>query len=310
MTEHTTPGWKRWLSLRGYGLFTSTLFRAGTKPARMRSVFERFSVVSREATQRKFPHVTFADHPIGSLDMESVRAVAHAQRTILHLHGGGFIFGSPASYRNRAMRLSFRFDAEVFVPHYRLAPEHRYPAALDDAVRAYRYVRALRPEATLFVTGDSAGGALALGVLLRLRELGERMPDGAILLSPWTDLSVSGTSVESNRRRDLWLTREHLEQWADHYAGSADRRDPMLSPVFADLSKLPPLLLLVGEDEILLDDSLRVAGAAKRSGTTARVLVGPGMQHDWPLTLPWLDESRHAWREMRRFIDELNTKET
>jgi acetyl esterase/lipase len=270
----------------------------------MRATFERFAAVSREATQRKFPHVVFEDHPIGRLGMESVRAVPRAHCTVLHLHGGAFVMGSPASYRNRAMRLSFRFDAEVFVPHYRLAPEHRYPAALDDALLAFQYVRSLRPAAPLFVTGDSAGGALALGVLLRLRELGQRMPQGAILLSPWTDLTMSGASIEQNRRRDLWLTRAHLEHWSAHYAGSADRRDAMLSPVFADLSQLPPLLLLVGEHEILLDDSLRVAAAATRAGTAAQVLVGERMQHDWPLTLPWLDESRHAWREMRRFIDE------
>jgi acetyl esterase/lipase len=128
------------------------------------------------------------------------------------------------------------------------------------------------------------------------------MPNAALLLSPWTDLTVSGQSVESNRRKDLWFTRKHLEQWASYYVGGADARSHCLSPVFADLSGLPPLLLLVGEDELLLDDALRVR-KAESAGTAVNVLIGKGMQHDWPLTLPWLDESRLAWEVMRRFIE-------
>src|SRR5712691_12540816 len=126
----------------------------------------------------------------------------------------------------------------------------------------------------------------------------------SILLSPWTDLTVSGSSVDGNRRKELWFTRKHLETWASYYVGRADARSPYLSPVFAELSGLPPLLLLVGEDEVLLDDALRVRDAATSVGTDARVLIGKGMQHDWPLTLPWLDESRLAWNAMRGFVEE------
>jgi acetyl esterase/lipase len=236
--------------------------------------------------------------------MESVRAAPSPTAVVIHLHGGAFVFGSPESYRNRAMRLSYRFDAEVFVPDYRLAPEHPFPAALDDALAAYLFVRALRPQAPLFVTGDSAGGGLVLSVLLRLRELGEPMPAGAILLSPWTDLSASGASVNGNHGKDRWLARAHLSQWASYYAGATDPREPLMSPVFADLAGLPPLLVLAGEHEVLLDDAARVVEKALLSGTPASLLVGRRMQHDWPLTLPWLEESRAAWGAMRRFIDE------
>lgn len=315
MSEHTTtrgsaPGaralstWKRWLSLRGYGLLTSALFGAHTAPETMRARFERFGAVPREAMQRKYPKLAFEDHRVGSLAMESVRAVSAPRCAVLHLHGGAYFMGSPASYRNRAMRLSYRFGAEVFVPDYRLAPEHPYPAALDDALDALRYVKASRPGVPLVVTGDSAGGGLALSLLVRLRELGASMPDGAILLSPWTDLTGTGASVDGNHGKDLWLTREHLHRWASHYAGETDPSVPGISPLFADLSGLPPLLLLVGEHEILLDDALRVAESAARVGTDARVIVGEGMQHDFPLTLPWLDESRSAWDAMARFVDE------
>ena len=303
-STRTESVWKRWLSLRGYGLVTSTLFGATTPPLKMRARFERVSRVRRETMQAKFPKLAFGDHAVDGLAIESVCAVESPSRLILYLHGGAFVMGSPASYRNRAMRLSYRCDAEVFVPAYRLAPEHPYPAAFDDALAAWKFVKALRPHAPMFVAGDSAGGGLSLSLLVRLRDLGLAMPNGSFLLSPWTDLTVSGQSVDANRRKDLWFTRKHLEIWASYYVGRADARSPYLSPVFADLSGLPPLLLLVGEDELLLDDALRVRDAATSVGTDARLLIGKGMQHDWPLTLPWLDESRLAWNAMRRFVEE------
>jgi monoterpene epsilon-lactone hydrolase len=295
---------KRWLSLNAYGLFTTTLFGAHTPPLALRNRFERFGRTSREALARKYPGLTFEDHHAGGVHLESVRAASSPSAVVLHLHGGGFVFGSPGSYRNRAMRLAYRFDAEVFVPDYRLAPEHAFPAALDDVLAAYLHVRALRPDAPLFVTGDSAGGGLALSVLLKLRELGEPMPAGAIVLSPWTDLSASGASVATNHGKDRWLSRAHLVQWASYYAGNTPPHEPLMSPVFADLSGLPPLLALAGEDEILLDDAARVVESATHAGTRATLHVGRRMQHDWPLTLPWLGESREAWKAMRRFIDE------
>jgi epsilon-lactone hydrolase len=202
------------------------------------------------------------------------------------------------------MRLSYRCDAEVFVPAYRLAPENPFPAALDDALAAWKFVKVLRRDAPSFVAGDSAGGGLSLSLLLRLRDLGLVMPNGAILLSPWTDLTASGASVDGNLGRDLWFSRKHLETWARYYVDHADGRSPYLSPVFADLSGLPPLFLLVGENELLLDDALRVQAAASKNGTAASVLIGKGMQHDWPLTLPWLDESRVAWKAIRKFVEE------
>jgi acetyl esterase/lipase len=270
----------------------------------MRARFERWSRVPRDTMQRKFPLLAFGDHAAGDVPVESVRAVESPVRVILYLHGGAFVFGSPASYRNRAMRLSYRCNAEVFVPDYRLAPEHHYPAALDDALAAWRLVERLRNGRSLFVAGDSAGGGLCLSLLLTLRDLGLDMPDGSLLISPWTDLTVSGPSVDANAGKDLWFTRKHLETWADYYAGPSDRRSPYLSPVFAELSELPPLLLLAGEDELLLDDALRVRDAAARTGTEACVHLGRGMQHDWPLTLPWLEESRLAWKTICRFFDE------
>jgi acetyl esterase/lipase len=300
--QRTASALTLWLSLRGYGLVTSALFGATTAPLKMRDRFERLSRVSRKRIQRKFPQVAFGDHSAGEVPLEAVCAVESPAQVILYLHGGAFFMGSPASYRNRAMRLSYRCNAEVFVPDYRLAPEHPYPCALDDALAAWKFVRSLRPNAPIFVAGDSAGGGLSLSLLLKLRDLGMAMPTGALLLSPWTDLTVSGASVDGNRSKDLWFTRRHLETWAGYYAADADRRSPYLSPVFAQFSGLPPLLLLVGEDELLLDDALRVRDAARAAGADVRIQVGRGMQHDWSLTLPWLDESQRAWSAMKNFV--------
>lgn len=273
----------------------------------MRARFEHLSRVSRKKVQRKFPKVVFADHAAGEVAIESVCASESPARVILYLHGGAFFMGSPASYRNRAMRLSYRCNAEVFVPDYRLAPEHPYPAAFDDALAGWKFVKRFRPKAPILVAGDSAGGGLSLSLLVRLRDLGMAMPNGAFLLSPWTDLTVSGASVDGNRNKDLWFTRRHLEIWSGYYAAGADRRSPYVSPVFADVSGLPPLLLLVGQDELLLDDALRVRDAAASARTDVRVHLGKGMQHDWPLTLPWLDESRLAWSALRNFVEERAT---
>lgn len=294
----------RWFSLRSYGLVTSALFGATTSPMKMRGRFERLSTVSRERLRRKHPQVEFGDHTTGGRLIESVRATQSPGRVILYLHGGAFFMGSPASYRNRAMRLSYRCNAEVFVPDYRLAPEHPYPAAFEDALAAWNSISALRPGASLFVAGDSAGGGLSLSLLVRLRDLGMKMPNGAFVLSPWTDLTVSGPSVDGNLGRDLWFTRKHLETWAAYYTAGTDPRAPYVSPVLAEMSGLPPLLLFAGENELLLDDALRVRDAAASAGTKVRVHVGKGMQHDWPLTLPWLEESRAAWSAMRNFVDE------
>ncbi|MEO8410978.1 MAG: alpha/beta hydrolase [Propionivibrio sp.] len=295
----------RRLSLWAYGAVTSALFGAQTSPLVMRARFERIAATSRASLQRRFPQLTFADHPLqGGPHMESLTATDSPPRAMLYLHGGGYFMGSLASYRRRAVRLSYRCRAEVFVPAYRLSPEHTHPAALDDALAAWRYARKATAGRPLLVTGDSAGGGLALALLLRLRDLSEALPHAGVLLSPWTDLTASGDSVETNRERDRWFTKSHLCNWARHVVGEADARLPYLSPVFGDMSGLPPLLLMAGSDELLLDDARRVHCAARRAGVAAELLVGTDMQHDWPLALPWLQESREAWRRLAKFVEQ------
>ena len=294
-----TEAFRTWLSLRAYGALTSTLFRPGTPPLAMRRRFERFGATSRDRLLRRHPGLVFGDHVAGGLAMESVCAVAAAERSILYLHGGAFAMGSPATYRSRAVRVSYRCRAEVFVPDYRLVPEHAYPAALDDGLAAWRHVRALR-HGPVLLAGDSAGGGLALSLMLRLRDLGEPAPAGAVLLSPWVDFTAPG----GEGARDLWLTPDHLRRWARLYAGAADLADPSISPARGALCGLPPFLVLVGEDELLAEQGRGVVRRAQEEGTDARLLVGRGMQHDWPLTVPWLEESRRAWAQIAAFVAE------
>ncbi len=300
-----SPAWKRWLSVQAYGLVTRRLFPAHASPLRMRARFERFARTPREKLERKYPSLVFGDHSFGDLSMESVSAVESPSNVLMHLHGGAYFMGAPASYRSRSMRLSYRCDAEVFTPDYRLAPEHPAPAALEDAVDAWCEVQRLRPGLPMFISGDSAGGGLAISLMVALRDQGLPLPDGAVLFSPWTDLTMSGASMESNDRSDVWLSREHCETWASYYLREVDPCDPQVSPVFADLRRLPPMLLLAGDQEVLLDDARRVHEVALAAGVTSTLYVGRQMQHDWPLTLPWLDESRDAWSSIATFVADI-----
>ena len=302
-----SAAWKRWLSIQGYGLVMRSLFPPNASPLAMRKRFERFGRTPRTKLQAKHPNLVFEDHAFGHQAMESVRAVDTPTCVVLHIHGGGHFMGSPSSYRSRTKRLSYRCNAEVFVPDYRLSPEHPAPAALEDALDAWCEVQRLRPGAVKFVSGDSSGGGVALAMMVALRDQGLPLPAGAILFSPWTDLTVSGASVDANASNDVWGARALLEGWAPHCLGDLDPRDPRISPVFADLGGLPPLLLLAGEYEALLDDSRRVHERALAKGVASSLHVGPRMQHDWPLTLPWLAESRDAWSAIAAFVEK-NTK--
>jgi acetyl esterase/lipase len=305
-THHQSPAWKRWLSVQAYGLVTRSLFPALGSPLIMRVRFERFARTPREKLRRKYPELVFGDHSFGDRSMESVKAVEAPSSVLMHLHGGAYFMGTPASYRSRAMRLSYRCNAEVFAPDYRLAPEHPAPAALDDALDAWCELRRLRPGVPMFVSGDSAGGGLAISMMVALRDQGLPLPDGAVLFSPWTDMSTSGASYDDNDRNDVWLSRAHCETWAGYYLGDLDSRDPRVSPMYANLEGLPPMLLLVGDREVLFDDARQVHANALDAGVASTLHVGRHMQHDWPLTLPWLDESRDAWSSIQAFVARLS----
>jgi len=302
-TTRESAAWKRWLSVMAYGLVTRMMYGPNTAVATARKRFEWLATVSREKMKAKFPRMVFGDHQTGMLKIESLCAVPGPRCVVLYLHGGGYIIGSAASYRDRARVLSYRCRAEVFVPDYRLAPENPFPAALEDAQEAWAYVAAQRADVPLIVAGDSAGGGLSLSLIASLRDAGNKLPDAAILISPWTDLANTGESMAANHGKDVWMNRQSLEIWSRYYVGNADARHPGISPLYADFTGFPPLFMTVGDEEVMLDDTLRVEVKARSAGVNVETCVGRRMQHDFPITLPWLEESREAWQRIVAFLD-------
>ena len=213
--------------------------------------------------------------PLPGITVERVKSPVHGEwlrprqprrgRALLYLHGGGYMAGSPRTHRTITTRLAHRLGVPIFALDYRLAPEHPYPAALDDALAAWRWLLkdGWRPD-RLWLAGDSAGGGLALALMLACRQQNLSLPAGAVLFSPWTDLTCSGAAVTENAERCAWFTAQHLHFAASLYANGHPSGDPMISPLQGDLSGLPPLLLHASDSELLRDDSLRLAAAARR----------------------------------------------
>lgn len=232
-------------------------------------------------------------------------ATQHAAReqTILYLHGGGYVAMSPRTHRSLTSRLASGSGARLFALDYRLAPEHRFPAALDDAVAAYRaLIAGGTPASRIVVAGDSAGGGLALALLVALRDAGDPLPAACVLFSPWTDLAATGQSIVGNDAADVLMSGLWVALQARFYLGDTPATHPLASPVYADLTGLPPLLIQVSSTEVLLDDARRVAENAKRCGGEATLQVWPDLPHDWQMFAPILPEARAALRDASAFI--------
>ena len=239
---------------------------------------------------------------IGGIGGEWLLGAGASDDTLLYLHGGAYALCSPATHRQITggfARRGFR----VFAPDYRLAPDHPYPAALDDAVAAYRGLLAagLSPS-RIAVAGESAGGGLALALLVRLRDEGVALPAAAALFSPWADLSLTGESLRTNEALDPLFHARHAAWVASLYVGEADPRDPHVSPVYADLAGLPPLLLHVGDTEIILDDSRRIAARAREAGVRLSFSVWRDVVHGWQLLPAILPEARRSLDEASTFL--------
>ncbi len=242
----------------------------------------------------------------GPVPGEWVAPPVPAPGVMLYLHGGGYVVGSPKAHRVLTAPLAAALGVRLFVPDYRLAPEHPFPAALEDALAAWDWL-AGQTDGPLWLGGDSAGGGLALAVLLRLRDeagfdrRNRRPPAGALLFSPWADLTLSGESARQRVARDPILTPAFLDDCARHYAGQTPRSHPLLSPLFADLGGLPRLLIHVGTEEILLDDARRLTEKARAAGVDVCLRIWEGMPHVFPL-FPFFRESRQALAESREWL--------
>lgn len=201
---------------------------------------------------------------------------------MLYLHGGGFQFGSPVTHRAITGFFARNLPAKVFVPNYRLAPEHRFPAGLDDAVAGYKAMLDSGIAADhIVLAGDSAGGGLVLSMLYRLRDENVPLPRAAALMSPFTDLTMSGQSTTLNSERDVMFSKEVFAKGAQIYYGDASPNDPLVSPVFGDLRGLPPILVHASKDECLLDDSTRLDAKARVLGADLKLELFDGLPHVW-----------------------------
>jgi acetyl esterase/lipase len=231
---------------------------------------------------------------------------ANPAHVILFLHGGGYISGSLDSHRHMIAQAGREAQARTFALGYRLAPEHPFPAALEDALAGYRYLLAqgIAP-ASIVMAGESAGGGLAVAALVALRDASEPLPGCVWCSSPWVDLEQSGASMSERAAVDPLIQKAYLDELAADYLNGADPRTPLASPLHADLSGLPPLLIQVGSAETLLDDAVRLAraaGAAGAAGTRVNLEVWPDMIHAWHLFYQDVAAGRRALRSVGAFI--------
>ncbi len=225
-------------------------------------------------------------------------------RVLLFFHGGGYCSGSIVSHRRMVTEAGRAGGLRTLAIGFRLAPEHPFPAAYDDALTAWRWLRKQGIAADqIVVGGDSAGGGLTLALAMRLRDAGEQLPACLWLASPWTDLTMSGTTLETKDAVDPLIHKGYLGELADAYVlAGMSRTDPRISPLFADLHGLPPMLIQVGSAETLLDDSVRLAGVAGAAGVAVTLEIWPDMIHAWPLWNAKLEAGRQALMRVGEFV--------
>ncbi|MCZ6627424.1 MAG: alpha/beta hydrolase [SAR324 cluster bacterium] len=228
---------------------------------------------------------------------------AAADRVLLYFHGGGYYRGSLHTVREMVGRISRASGLTALSVDYRLAPEHPYPAAVEDAVAAYRWLleKGVAPR-QIVLGGDSAGGGLCAALMIKVRGEGAPLPAAWVCLSPWVDLTQSGESYETRAHEDPSITKPYLDHAAQLYLNGVDAHDPLASPLYADLSGLPPLLIQVGTAEVLLDDSTRLEQNARAAGVQVELQSWEGMTHVWQNNGPQLPEATDAVSKIGEFI--------
>jgi len=244
----------------------------------------------------------------GGVHAEWIEPVEAASRkAILYLHGGGYCICSIDTHRGLAARLALASSTPVLLIAYRLAPEHPFPAALEDAQSAYLWLlgQGISPK-NIAISGDSAGGGLTLACAVNLRNAGNRLPGALVCISPWTDLTFSGETVQTLADVDPVLKLGKAPD-ADYYTGAHDPADPLISPLFADLSGLPPLLIHVGTDEILLSDSTRLAEKARLAGVDVTIKIWKDMWHVFQVFAPYVPEAQQSIDLIGAFIKKHTT---
>ncbi len=225
------------------------------------------------------------------------------QRVMLYLHGGAYALGSISTYREFLVRLAAATQTRIFAINYRLAPENPYPAALCDALTAYRWLLDQAGAPSNFVlAGDSAGAGLSIASLLAMQDQAIPLPSAVVCFSPWIDLTLSGETIHSKSAVDPILSAAGLSRYADGYAAGQNLSHPWLSPVYADLNGMPPLLIQAGTEEILLDDAIRLADIVQKNGTPVELQIWDGLFHVFQL-FSFLPETAQALKQTTEFLD-------
>ncbi|MEO8604866.1 MAG: alpha/beta hydrolase [bacterium] len=282
------------------------MMRAGPIPrdqpiAAQRAGLDSLSEMAPVPADATYDAVEIAGRPAAWILADGARA----DRTLLYLHGGGYCMGSLLSHRGLATDLSRAAGVRVLLLDYRLGPEDPFPAAVDDALAAYRHLLDNGVEARhIAIAGDSAGGGLTAATLLAARQAGLPRPAAGVLLSPWLDLTLSGESMDSRAALDPMVQRVPLQRMADAYLAGADPRAPLASPLYADLTNLPPLLIHVGSAETLHDDATRFAVRARAADVDATLEVWDDMIHVWHAFGFILPEARDANARVGAFLKE------
>jgi acetyl esterase/lipase len=223
--------------------------------------------------------------------------------TILYLHGGGYVIGSINTHREMISRLARASGARALAIDYRLAPEHPFPAAVEDATKAYRWLlKQGVPSEKIVVAGDSAGGGLTVATLVALRDAGDRLPAAAVCISPWTDLAITGETMVTKADVDPMIRAEDARGGAARYHGETDPRHPLVSPLYADLSGLPPMLIQVGTSEVLLSDSTRLAERAEEAAVDVTLEPWEEMIHVWHFFAFMLPEGQQAIERIGEYV--------
>jgi acetyl esterase/lipase len=226
-----------------------------------------------------------------------------ANKALVYFHGGAYVSGSPVSHRDYAAAMSTALGIKLLMVDYRLAPEYPFPAPIEDALAVYRALLGDGYGANdLFIGGDSAGGNLTLSLLQQVRSLGLAMPKAACLFSPWLDLTHSGDSMAKNADIDPMLPVIMLQYCADIYAAGADKNDPLISPIFTDMTGFPPMIIHVGSTEILLDDAKTIAKKCEKAGVEAILKVWEKAPHAFPILVKFLPEARAAIEQTADFF--------
>lgn len=266
---------------------------------------ERRAAYERGAASMPPPDdVSFEDVDAAGVPSEWVSAPgADSDRVVLYLHGGSYTNCSPRTHRRLTAAISRELGARVLAPDYRLAPEHPFPAAVEDAVAAYGWLlNAGTDTKKIAIAGDSAGGGLTMATLIAARDRELPLPGAAVAISPWVDLELAGESMTTKADEDVLLSRERLKENADQYLAGQDARAPLASPIYADLSGLPPLLIHVGTREVLLDDAKRLADRAREDSIDVTLEIADDMIHVWHIFCGLTPEADAGVKRVAEFL--------